>query len=78
MPAGPQLLTWTPSELVEAAVTPWVIAAFEEGREVSPAHEDAIRAVLEAVGMAVHSRSPTSVLGQRASPTRLAIERRGH
>jgi hypothetical protein len=37
------------AELAEAsAVTPWVIAAFEEGREVSPAHEEAIRSALEA------------------------------
>jgi DNA-binding XRE family transcriptional regulator len=46
------ILKWTPSELAEAAgVTPWIIAAFEEGREVSPAHEEAIRTALEAVGI---------------------------
>jgi hypothetical protein len=37
-------------ELAGAArVTPWVISAFEEGREISPAHEDAIRSALEGV-----------------------------
>ena len=45
-------LKWTPGELAGAAgVTPWVVAAFEEEREVSPADEAAIRAALEAVGI---------------------------
>jgi len=34
-----------------AGVTPWVVAAFEEEREVSSADEAAIRAALEAVGI---------------------------
>jgi hypothetical protein len=46
------ILKWTPSELAgSAGVTPWVVSAFEEGREVSPAHQDSIRAALEAVGI---------------------------
>jgi hypothetical protein len=45
-------LKWTPGELAGAAgVPPWVVAAFEEEREVSPADEAAIRAALEAVGI---------------------------
>ena len=43
-------LKWTPGELAGAAgVTPWVVTAFEDEREVSPADEAAIRATLEAV-----------------------------
>ena len=46
------ILKWTASELAgSAGVTPWVVSAFEEGREVSPAHQDLIRAALEAVGI---------------------------
>ena len=46
------ILKWTHGELAEAAgITPWVIAAFEEGREASPAHEEAIRSALEAAGI---------------------------
>ena len=43
-----------PSILEEAraaGVTPWVVTAFEDEREVSPADEAAIRATLEAVGI---------------------------
>jgi hypothetical protein len=43
-----------PSILEEAraaGVTPWVVTAFEDEREVSPADEAAIRAALEAVGI---------------------------
>jgi hypothetical protein len=59
------ILKWTPGELADAAdVTPWVIAAFEEGREVSPAHEDAIRAALEAVGIGF----PFEIANGRALP----------
>ena len=59
------ILKWTPSELAEAAaVTPWVIAAFEEGREVSPAHEEAIRSALEAVGIGF----PFEIANGRARP----------
>jgi transcriptional regulator with XRE-family HTH domain len=47
-----ELLKWTRQELASAAnVTPWVIDAFEDGRDVSPSHVDAIRAALEAVGV---------------------------
>jgi hypothetical protein len=46
------ILKWTPSELAQAAeVTPWVVGAFEEGRQVSPIDRAAIRAALEAVGI---------------------------
>ena len=59
------ILKWTPRELAEAAaVTPWVIAAFEEGREVSPAHEEAIRSALEAVGIGF----PFEIANGRARP----------
>jgi hypothetical protein len=47
-----ELLRWTPQELASAAnVTPWIIDAFEDGRDVLPSHVDAIRAALEAVGI---------------------------
>jgi DNA-binding XRE family transcriptional regulator len=50
-------LKWTRGELAGAAgVTPWVVAAFEEEREVSPADEAAIRAALEAVGIKLFIR----------------------
>jgi transcriptional regulator with XRE-family HTH domain len=59
------ILKWTPSELAEAAgVTPWIIAAFEEGREVSPDHEEAIRSALEAVGIGF----PFEIANGRARP----------
>jgi hypothetical protein len=59
------ILKWTPSELAEAAaVTPWIIAAFEEAREVSPAHEEAIRTALEAVGIGF----PFEIANGRARP----------
>ena len=59
------ILKWTPRELAEAAaVTPWVVAAFEEGREVSPAHEEAIRSALEAVGIGF----PFEIANGRARP----------
>ena len=46
------ILKWTPSELAQAAdVTQGVVAAFEEGREVLPTDEAAIRAALEAIGI---------------------------
>ena len=32
-------------------MTPWVVAAFEEGRDVLPIDEAAIRAALEAIGI---------------------------
>jgi hypothetical protein len=60
------ILKWTPRELAEAAaVTPWVVAAFEEGREVSPAHEEAIRSALEAVGIGF----PFETANGRARPS---------
>lgn len=47
-----ELLKWTGRELVSAAnVTPWVIDAFEDGREVLPSYVEAIRTALEAVGI---------------------------
>ena len=55
----------------------WVVAAFEEGREISPAHEDAIRTALEAVGIGFPFEIANGRALRRASPTRLAIERRG-
>ena len=59
------ILKWTPRELAEAAaVTPWVVAAFEEGREVSPAYEEAIRSALEAVGIGF----PFEIANGRARP----------
>jgi hypothetical protein len=59
------VLKWTGAELAgSAGVRPWVVAAFEEGREVSPAHEDAIRAALEAVGIGF----PFEIANKRARP----------
>ena len=64
--------TTTPSELAEAAaVTTWVIAAFEEGREVPPAHEEAIRSALEAVGMTTQRDRKIDGLGVRGVLHRL-------
>jgi hypothetical protein len=46
------ILKWTRRELAEAAgVTPWVVAAFEDGREVLPVYEFEIRAALLAAGI---------------------------
>jgi DNA-binding XRE family transcriptional regulator len=46
------ILKWTRQELaVAAGVTLWVVAAFEDGREVLPFYESEIRAALEAVGI---------------------------
>jgi transcriptional regulator with XRE-family HTH domain len=47
-----EVLKWTRAELAQAAgVMLPVVAAFEDGRGVSPSHEAAIRAALEAVGI---------------------------
>jgi DNA-binding XRE family transcriptional regulator len=46
------ILKWTRRELADAArVTLWVVAAFEDGRDVLPFYEIEIRAALEAVGI---------------------------
>jgi hypothetical protein len=46
------ILRWTRRELGDAAgVTLWVVAAFEDDREVLPFYEIEIRAALEAVGI---------------------------
>jgi hypothetical protein len=59
------ILKWTPSGLAGAAdVAPEVISAFEEGREVSPGHEEAIRTALEAVGIGF----PFEIANGRARP----------
>jgi DNA-binding XRE family transcriptional regulator len=50
--AARDILEWTRRELADAAgVTPWVVAAFEDGREVLPFYEIEIRAALEVVGI---------------------------
>jgi transcriptional regulator with XRE-family HTH domain len=47
------ILKWAREELAQAAgVSPRVVAAIEEKREVLPADRDAIRAALESVGIA--------------------------
>ena len=47
-----ELLRWTRLELASAAnVTPSVIDAFEDGRDVLPSYVDVIRTALEAVGV---------------------------
>jgi transcriptional regulator with XRE-family HTH domain len=47
-----EVLKWTTGELAGAAgVTPSVVAALEEGRQVSSTDEDTIRIALEAVGI---------------------------
>jgi hypothetical protein len=59
------ILKWTPSGLAGAAdVAPEVISDFEEGREVSPGHEEAIRTALEAVGIGF----PFEIANGRARP----------
>ena len=46
------ILKWTREVLAKAAgVSPSVVAAFEDDREVLPAHWEAIRATLESVGI---------------------------
>ena len=46
------ILKWTRGDLADAAhVTLWVVAAFEDGREVLPFYEIEICAALEAVGI---------------------------
>ena len=46
------ILKWTRRELADAAgITLWVVAAFEEGRDILPHYEIEIRAALEAVGI---------------------------
>jgi DNA-binding XRE family transcriptional regulator len=46
------ILKWTRGELADAAgVTLWVVAAFEDGRDILPHYEIEIRAALEAVGI---------------------------
>jgi transcriptional regulator with XRE-family HTH domain len=47
-----KLLKWTQQELASAAnVTPRIIDAFEDGRDVLPSYVDAIRTALEAAGI---------------------------
>jgi len=47
-----EVLKWTGNELAQAAgVTPWIVTAFEEGREVLPIYGAAIREALEGVGI---------------------------
>jgi transcriptional regulator with XRE-family HTH domain len=46
------ILKWAREELAQAAgVSPGVVAALEEEREVPPAYRDAIRSALESVGI---------------------------
>jgi hypothetical protein len=46
------ILKWNQGELAQATgVTAWVVAAFEDGKEVLPEYHAAIRAGLEAVGI---------------------------
>jgi DNA-binding XRE family transcriptional regulator len=59
------ILKWTQGELAQAAgVSPWVVAALEEEREVLPAYRDAIRAALESVGIGF----PFEIEKDRARP----------
>ena len=56
---------WTQGELAQAAgVSPWVVAALDEEREVLPAYRDAIRAALESVGVGF----PFEIEKDRAQP----------
>jgi DNA-binding XRE family transcriptional regulator len=56
------ILKWTRQELADAAgVTPWVVAAFEDGREVLAFYEIEIRAALEAVGIGFPFDSSSTV-----------------
>ncbi len=58
-------MKWAPEELARAAgVSPWVVTALEEGREVSPGYRDAIRAALESVGIGF----PFEIEKDRARP----------
>ncbi len=46
------ILKWTRRELADAArVTLWVVAAFEDGRDILPHYEIELRVALEAVGI---------------------------
>ena len=50
--AARDILKWSRRELADAAgVRLWVVAAFEDGREVLPHYEIEIRAALEEVGI---------------------------
>jgi hypothetical protein len=50
--AARELLRWTRRELADAATVPlWVIAAFEDGRDILPHYEIEICEALEAVGI---------------------------
>ena len=56
------ILKWTRRDLADAAgVTPWVVAAFEDGREVLAFYEIEIRAALEAVGIGFPFDSSSTV-----------------
>ena len=58
-------LKWTRGELARAAgVTNWVVDAFEDGREVLPAYEAAMRVALEDVGIGF----PFEIENGRVSP----------
>jgi hypothetical protein len=63
------ILKWTRRELADAArVTLWVVAAFEDGREVLPVYETEICASLEAVGLlhpVVVDRTGALIAGER-------------
>jgi len=60
-----EILKWTRSELAQAAdVTPWVVDAFEDGREVLASYANAIRAALEDVGISF----PFEIESGRARP----------
>jgi predicted transcriptional regulator len=47
-----ELLRWTRRELADAAgVNLWIVAAFEDGRDILPHYEIELRPALEAVGI---------------------------
>jgi hypothetical protein len=50
--AARDILKWTRGDLADAAgVMLWIVAAFDDGREVLPFYEIEIRSALEAVGI---------------------------
>jgi hypothetical protein len=73
MPAGADVLKWTPTALAEAAG----VVAFEDGRMVLPVYEAAIRGTLEGVGIGFPLGLPTVVLGRALQATGFEHARAG-
>jgi predicted transcriptional regulator len=68
------ILKWTRRELADTAgVTLWVVAAFEDGRDILPHYEIEIRAALEAVGIGF----PLEIADGQVKPAGVTYSPRG-